>query len=356
MNRINVVTALALLGLLVRAAGAETLREQSQQSVEARGVALVRVENPRGLVQVRPSADGRIHLTALKIARSSDRAKAVEFARDTRVETRTEAGRYVVVVRYPQRQVVRVNFWDLFRDHYQFPEIEVRLALEVPASLPVSLKTTSGDLETTDLVGPQQLASVSGDLSVRGGAGLVEGTSTSGDLVAENVGRLRYRSVSGDAEVAGARGPLELRSTSGRVKVARAADSVLVGTVSGDVHVEESPRVLVVTSTSGDVEIAGLASGDVRIRSASGDVRLGLAPGVRRAEIATGSGDIVARVPERLACDLDLRTSSGSLDVSLPIQVRTVSRHQVSGSVRGGGVPITLRSSSGDIDVTSGGR
>ena len=35
-----------------------TLREQSQQVVEARGLRGLRVENPRGLVQVTPSRDG----------------------------------------------------------------------------------------------------------------------------------------------------------------------------------------------------------------------------------------------------------------------------------------------------------
>ena len=109
------VAALALLPDSVLAERTATLREQSQQVVEARGLTGLRVENPSGLVEVSPSRDGRIHLTALKLTSSRVAARAEEFARGTRVETSTESGRYVVRVRYPQRQMLNASLAQLFR-------------------------------------------------------------------------------------------------------------------------------------------------------------------------------------------------------------------------------------------------
>ena len=214
-----------------------TLREQSQQVVEARGLTGLRVENPRGLVQVGPSRDGRIHLTALKVTTSRMSSRADEFARETRVETSTESGRYVVRVRYPQRQMLNASLMQLFRGEFDLPRVEVRLALEVPPRLAVELETASGDLETSDLSGTQSLETTSGDVDVRAAAAFLSITTTSGNVVASGVGRARVRSVSGDVTLDAARGPLDVRTTSGNIGVSGVTDSLGLSSVSGDIRV-----------------------------------------------------------------------------------------------------------------------
>jgi hypothetical protein len=348
------VTVALLPGLA--AAETPTLREQSQQVVEARGIAGLRVENPRGLVQVSPSRDGRIHLTALKVTSSRMSSRARDFARETRVETSTEAGRFVVRVRYPQRQMLRTSFMQIFRGELDLPRVEVRLALEVPARLPVDLETASGDLETTDLAGPQSLQTTSGDIEVRAAAAFLSVTTTSGNVMASGVARARVRSVSGDVTLDAARGPLDVRTTSGNIAVSGVADSVGVSSVSGDIRVDRAPRGLDAGSTSGDIVVDGLAGGVVKLRSTSGDVRFGLDRGLRRADVSTVSGGISARLADGLGCELNLTSTSGTLDSSVPLRIRTVSRHEMSGVVGGGGAPVVLHSLSGDIAVTGGGR
>ena len=333
-----------------------TLREQSQQVVEARGLTGLRVENPRGLVQVGPSRDGRIHLTALKVTTSRMSSRADEFARETRVETSTESGRYVVRVRYPQRQMLNASLMQLFRGEFDLPRVEVRLALEVPPRLAVELETASGDLETSDLSGTQSLETTSGDVDVRAAAAFLSITTTSGNVVASGVGRARVRSVSGDVTLDAARGPLDVRTTSGNIGVSGVTDSLGLSSVSGDIRVDRAPRGLDAGTTSGEIVVDGLAGGLVRLRSTSGGVRFGLDRGLRRAEVGTVSGEISARLADGLGCDLTLKSTSGTLDSSVPLKIRTVSRHEMSGVVAGGGAPVVLHSLSGDIAVTGGGR
>ena len=333
-----------------------TLREQSQQVVEARGLTGLRVENPRGLVQIGPSRDGRIHLTALKLVDGRMSGRAEVFARETRVETSTEAGRYVIRVRYPQRQVLQTSLSQLFRGDFDLPRMEVRLALEIPPRLPVDLETTSGDLETSSLTAPQSLRTTSGDIEVRDAGAAVSVTTTSGNLMASGLGKAQVRSVSGDVTLDAARGPLDVRTTSGDIEVSGVTDSLGLSSVSGDIRVDRAPRGLDAGTTSGDIVVDGLAGGLVRLRSTSGQVRFGLDRGLRRADVSTVSGGIAARLADGLGCDLTLKSSSGTLDSSVPLRIRTVSRHEMSGVVSGGGPSVILRSLSGDIAVTGGGR
>jgi len=330
------VVALALLPGSLLAERTSTLREQSQQVVEARGLTGLRVDNPRGLIEVSPSRDGRIHLTALKLAGSRVSMRAEEFARGTRVETSTESGRFVVRVRYPQRQRLHASLSQLFRGELDLPRVEVRLSLEVPARLPVDLETASGDLETTGLAGPQSLQTTSGDIEVRAA--------------------VRVRSVSGDVTLDAARGPLEVRTTSGGINLSGVADSLGLSSVSGDIQVDRAPRGLDAGTTSGSIVVDGLAGGLVRLRSTSGEVRFGLDRSLRRADVSTVSGRITARLADGLGCNLTLKSSSGTLDSSVPLKIRSVSRHEMSGVVSGGGPPVVLHSLSGDIAVTGGGR
>jgi hypothetical protein len=340
-------------GLAARTA---TLREQSQRTVEVGDLAGLRVENPRGLVEVRPSSDGRIHVTALKLASASERSRARQFSRRTTVETSTAGDRFVVRVRYPQHQSIRVNLWRLIRGDFDFPGVEVRLAIEVPPSFQVELGTASGDLETYDLSGKQSLRTASGDISVRAAEGPVRLSSTSGNVMGSWLAGAHVRTVSGDVTLDNVRGPLEVHSTSGDIEVRKAGNDLTFSTVSGDIWVDRAPRGIEAISTSGDVVVDDVAAGAVRLRSTAGNVRVGLDRGLRRADVNTVSGDIRLRLADALGCDLTITSKGGTIDSSVPLEIRTVSRHEMSGMVRGGGPPVVLHSASGDIAVTGGGR
>jgi hypothetical protein len=359
MKAHHLLLAVALLALLpgtLLADRTSTLREQSQQVVEARGLKGLRVENPRGLVEVSPSRDGRIHLVALKLASSRVSSRADEFARGTLVETSIESGRFVVRVRYPQRKAFNASLSQFFRGELDLPRVEVRLSLEVPPSLPVDLETTSGDLQTNGLAGSQSLETTSGDIEVRAAAAFLSVTTTSGNVMATGLGRALVRSVSGDVTLDGARGPLEIHTTSGDINLSGVADSLRLSSVSGDIQVDRAPRGLDAGTTSGGIVVDGAAGGLVRLRSTSGDVTFGLGRGLRRADVSTVSGGITARLASGLGCDLILKSTSGTLDSSVPLKIRTVSRSEMAGAVSGGGPPVVLQSLSGDIAVTGGGR
>jgi hypothetical protein len=343
---------LALLVGPTSAEAVETWREQARKVVEPLGVRHLRVENARGKIEVRPSADGKLHITAIKVVRAEDRATARELARATRVETVTRDGRYSVRVTYP-RQTVRINVWESLKGA-SFPRIEVQFAIEAPARLPITLESTSGDLITHGLHGPQILRSTSGDLSIHDPGGPIETNCTSGDVFAENVTLGKIATVSGDVRVNGARGPLTISTTSGDVGVRRAEEALQVETVSGDVRVEGAAQGLELHTTSGEVDVTK-AAGKIQVESQSGDVEVGFMSPLTRAEVSTASGDVVARLGSSLHCTLEMRTSSGAIETGTPVRTHTISRQLVRAVIGEGGAPVSIRSGSGNITVTGAG-
>lgn len=351
MNRHLIILPIAIAALAAGAASSEARawQEQSNRTWDPGGVRALRVENARGLVTVRPSADGRIHLHALKVVRSSDADWARRVRRETQVSAVVEAGVLSIRVRYPQRQSVKVHFWDLFSD-FEMPRAEVRLAIEVPGELAVHLKTASGDLETVELEGAQVLEATNGDIDVQSGARL-QATTTSGDVRLVQVGAAEVVTVSGDVEALGPRGPLRAESSSGELVVRGARDSLVLETASGDIRVEGAPRGVRATSASGSVTVSEAAH-HVAIETANGDVSAELAPPLRQARLTSAAGHLGVQLAPTLSCRLDIQSQHGEIELELPLDLRDVTRHRVTASVRDGSAPVVLRSTSGDITVS----
>lgn len=341
-----------LLVLVPVLAHGEVLREQSQKEFAAAGLAGVRVDNGQGIVTVRRGSPGQVRLNALKIVRGSDHDEAARFAKATRVTVERQGDWLVFRVTYPQRQSIEVSFWDMVGG-YEMPRTDVRLIVEVPPNLAADLKSRSGDLVTEGIDGPQSFHTISGDISVRDTRAAIRAQTTSGDFTAAGIASAVIETVSGDVEADGARGSFRVSTTSGEVRLKGAEDSVVVTSVSGDIRVPRAPRGVEARSTSGDIQV-GEASGSVQLESSSGDIHVGLMTPLAKADVTTVSGDVTTRLIGDVGVRLEMRTVNGTLDLAVPLGVKNVTRRMVSGVIGDGKAPVTLRSSSGDIHLTSG--
>jgi len=347
------VAALGVVALLVASvAGAETLRQQSRRSVDLAQVATVTVQNPRGQIELRPSRDRALHLTALKIVRGSRASVVRRLADETQVELVRDGPRYRIRVKYPKGLSVRVNLWEGFNE-YTIPRVEMQLVVEVPAGVSVELETASADLASEAVPNPQRLETASGDIVVEAATGPVTIETASGDVRVIRGRGLDVRSVSGDVRIEETRGPLRVATTSGDVNIAGATDSLRIETVSGDVAVERAPGGAWVRTASGEIELRQV-TGRLIAESVSADIRATLQGPLREARVESSSGDVTLALASNVSCTIEMRTSSGDIHVDVPSQTRTVSRRLVTAVVREGTAPAWLQTVSGNIHVTRG--
>lgn len=351
------IVTLALLGTGVAVAAPDRI-ERSEKVVEARGLTAVEVANDRGETIVRPSADGRIHVTAIKTSRADDPAAIDRIARETSVDLAASGPTYRIEVRYPKRIDVQVDFWKLFSRHGHdgpmVPQVEVKLIIETPAALAATCRAVSGDLSTEGLSGAQTLHTTSGDISVRGARGAVTASTVSGDVRCVDGVRADVHTTSGDVHVEGA-GALSIETTSGDVEVLGARESVRMHSSSGDLEADAAPGGLDAESTSGTVRVQHAAR-QVHASTASGEVDLGLAAPIGGVDASTVSGSVHCALPAGSGGMLELQTVSGDLSCDAPIRILDQSRNRLSARIGGGGPVLRLKTTSGDIHVTSGGQ
>jgi DUF4097 and DUF4098 domain-containing protein YvlB len=184
---------------------------------------------------------------------------------------------------------------------------------------------------------------------------------------------IRTRSGSGDQTIEGTRGNADLQSGSGDLRLSHLTGEIRLQTGSGDVRAREISGAVRGGAGSGDIEVEETGAGDIDLHTGSGNVAVRGIQGAFHGEtgsgditaegtqtgawdLHTGSGNVHVRLPENAAFDANLSTSSGSVDVGPAITMTVQGRVQetrkhIEGKVRGGGPMLTVRTSSGDIQI-----
>lgn len=196
-----------------------------------------------------------------------------------------------------------------------------------------------------------------------------------GEIRAENLdGRIRLDTGSGGITATGLRGSAVLDTGSGSVEVRNVRGDLLVDTGSGGVEVDDvaGPSLDVDTGSgsvrggrievqsirvdtgSGSVTIEALSAPDIYVDTGSGSVELELLSDAERIDIDTGSGGVTLRLPDDFGAELELETGSGGIDVDVPVQIESVKRDYLRGTVGDGRGRVRVDTGSGGVRIRGG--
>jgi DUF4097 and DUF4098 domain-containing protein YvlB len=265
--------------------------------------ARLNLSNIRGSVEIRPAADGVIHVTATRDERSGDASRTlVELSQDS-------DGTVRAVTRFPE------GAWSWLIG--SFP-CKVDYVVQAPRNCTLKLNAVSSDILAGGFAGEFSIQTVSGEVSLN-------------DLT----GPTRIKSVSGAIELTDLNGDLRLNTVSGKVTGRHVSGALHLDTVSGDITLAESNLPSVEAST---------VSGRMRYQTP-----FGLGP----YRFNSVSGDVELLVPPETRCAAELHAISGQLSTQLP--ATSVERHNGTQTVQvqGGGVKVFLQSVSGNLLLAS---
>ena len=137
------------------------------------------------------------------------------------------------------------------------------------------------------------------------------------------------------------------------------AGSQSIGSVNGAVRAQTGSGDIRVERTGGSLQ-AQTGSGSIRVDSVGGEVRAQTGSGsvdvrqIAKADVSvhTGSGSVTLSLPPDAAYTLDAQTGSGGISTSQPLTVQgRIGRNHLTGTVRGGGNSVRVRTGSGSIDI-----
>lgn len=210
--------------------------------------------------------------------------------------------------------------------------VSISYLLTVPAASLLRAKTGSGSQRIEGVKGEVNSSTGSGSIVARD-VGSLSASTGSGSIQADRIdASFRASTGSGSIHATGVGGAITARTGSGSIEVVQSGSgNADVSSSSGTVRVRGLRGALRASTTSGGLHIQGQPTGDWELNSSSGGVHIDLPP---------NSG-----------FELDATTSSGSIDVGMPISMRSTSKRSLRGTVGGGGSRLAVRTSSGSIDI-----
>jgi hypothetical protein len=162
---------------------------------------------------------------------------------------------------------------------------------------------------------------------------------------------LQVRGVSNTVFMQGFEGTFDVRSVSGQVTLRDLTGSIRIHTVSGEISAEELTGELHLDSVSADAEFKKVNLPSVDAKTVSGKVDLQTTFGAGPYRFRSVSGDVHLRVPPESCCSVELRSVSGEIQTEFPLTRTSITRGSQSAEVQGGGVPVSLDSISGVLQL-----
>jgi len=219
--------ALAATFLLVAAAaGAATLEETIDRTLDVKPGATVALQNVNGRITISSWDQPRVRIHAVKEVEGG-RDEAREAMKALRVDIAAQNGGVTITTRHPRGRdegFSSVFDW-LLGNHV---EMEVTYELTIPRNMNLDVRNTNGSIHLADVTGHLELDTTNGKIEVKRCAGSIDASTTNGGIQAELV------------QVAKGQ-PMRFETTNGRIELqvpANLAADIEAGTTNGSISTD----------------------------------------------------------------------------------------------------------------------
>ncbi|MBV8114106.1 MAG: DUF4097 family beta strand repeat protein [Silvibacterium sp.] len=169
---------------------------------------------------------------------------------------------------------------------------------------------------------------------------------------------LEARSGDGNVSVSGLGGDLGLTTSDGNVTADHLSGKLRVKSSDGHVKITDSSGSLEARTSDGNLTVDGVFNA-VALHTSDGQLEVRLREGTKLSEpssIQASDGSVTVRVPQGFAADLDVHTSDGHLDCALPLTMdhydsKDGGGRNLHGKLNGGGTPLTIHTSDGNVKI-----
>lgn len=286
-------------------------------------VPMIVARTPSGTMQIHGEERADVLVTV-----TCDPADAL--GRDLEVLLEERGGTIHAEVRGPQRGD---SLFGWLRGH-----VRIAMVIHTPVRSTIEAEGASTDMQIEQLEGTIRARTASGDVRADRLAQMVTIQTASGDLRAHALS-----------------GTLRIQSASGDVTLERGEGDLNIQTASGDCELDRITGTLNVTTASGDCRIRGSALTSCHARTASGDLTIATPLATTgEYDFSTVSGDLLLQVPQETPMTVAMKTVSGDLSCALPATSEGGKRDRTL-TVNGGGIPVRVKSVSGDCTIRAAG-
>jgi hypothetical protein len=195
------------------------------------------------------------------------------------------------------------------------------------------------------------VSSSGGGLNISGVEGTHNFSSSGGSVILENTGgSTRAKSSGGKVKATNHKGDIHLTSSGGSVTLEEAFGNVIAHSSGGGVHLKNMHGEVEAGSSGGGVHVSGECA-SVEAKSSGGSVKVDISNLSKELHMQSSGGGVDATIQNGEELGLDLDLGSGKVNIDLQNFSGRADKDRVKGSMNGGGIPVYMRASGGNVNV-----
>jgi DUF4097 and DUF4098 domain-containing protein YvlB len=314
----------ALLACALFLAPALTLAADNsfERTFTVSGTTRLDLSNGSGNVEIRGSADGKVHIYGKVTAGWSLFGNADKNIGEVAANPPIEQSGDTI-------RIGKNSSW--------LKNVGIDYKIEVPRETEIDAGVASGGVTIDNVRGPVKASSASGYLHIY----RVERDT-------------QVSAASGSIDVASIGGFLRVSSASGDIVVANVKGAVSVNAASGSIRVENPEDRVDASAASGSIDING-AKADLKVHAISGSINVSGDPSTNRLwELKSVSGSVNLRVPPNSSFLLSAEATSGDIRTNIPVIIEEQGKHSLRAHVGSSSGRIEVHTVSGAINVHGG--
>lgn len=290
-----------------------------ERTLTVSGPVRIELSNGSGSVEIRGSADGKVHIVGKVTGGWTLFGNSEKSAQDLVSNPPIEQ----------HENVVRIG-----KSMSWMKSVSIDYDIQTPHETEIDAGVASGGITIDDVRGPVKVSSASGYVHVYRVERDVQMSAASGSIDCSKVGGfLRISSASGDMNIAEVKGEVKASAASGSIHVSQPGDRVEVSTASGS------------------IDVAG-AKNDLKVHAISGSINVSGDPSANRLwEIKTVSGSVEMRVPPNASFLFTAEATSGDIRTNIPVILEEQGKHSLRAHVGSSSGRIEVHTVSGGVNV-----
>jgi len=228
--------------------------------------------------------------------------------------------------------------------------LSISFRIFVPQNVSTDLNTSGGSISLTNLSGKQDFTTSGGSLHVEKVSGKVNGRTSGGSIdLEDSKDDIELTTSGGSIDARNTQGTLKLVTSGGSLKLSGLKGNIKATTSGGSVSGKDIQGELSAFTSGGSVHLSNLSC-SLEAGTSGGNVDVSFAALGKYVKISNSAGNIDLELPKGKGFDLKLEASRIKTD-RLENFSGKIEEDEIDGKLNGGGIPVTVKASSGKISL-----
>lgn len=228
--------------------------------------------------------------------------------------------------------------------------LNISFKVLVTSEVSTELSTSGGNISLKDVTGDQNFKTSGGNLSIDNVEGKIRGRTSGGNLrVYNSKDNIELSTSGGNINADGCSGNIVLSTSGGSLRLYNLSGIIKAGTSGGSVNGEKISGELVTHTSGGNILLKDISC-SLETSTSGGSIDIAIKELGKYIKIHNSGGNIDLELPKDKGLDLDL--SASRVKANELINFRgSKEDDEIKGKLNNGGIPVTVRASSGTIHL-----